>query len=201
MSVKKLWRRTVTPIVLPFLLLSTVTYLFWAEPSHSVSVDLPTSLDPVFPNITHQGEPTIVFLKTASTVPQDISPSSSQHTQDALNYPSPAPGITIIALWSTRDTERAIYLNNFYASVKANPSIDLLLIKFDKYGTGMNCEMPQSTGVPNVREVCLTVDEYWELHGDFLCKRWGCDTGDKAKVMQTLKARSGGDFVSGTFPP
>jgi len=201
MSVKKLWRRTVTPIVLPFLLLSTVTYLFWAEPSHSVSVDLPTSLDLVFPNITYQGEPTIVFLKTASTVPQDISPSSSQRTQDALNYPSPAPNITIIALWSTRDAERAIYLNNFYASVKANPSIDLLLIKFDKYGTGMNCEMPQSTGVPNVREVCLTVEEYWELHGDFLCERWGCDTGDKAKVMETLKARSGGDFVRGTFPP
>ena len=201
MSMKRLWR-VVTIIVLPFLLLSTITYLFWVGPSHSVSVELSSSLqhgNGTFPDTKHRGEPEIVVLKPIATIPQDIPPPLSPTTQDPLNYPNPAPNVTIIALWGTRDAKRAIYLNNFYASVKANPSIDLLLIKFDKYGTGMNCEVPQSTGVPNVREVCLTVDEYWKLHADFLCERWECDAGDKAKVMETLKARSGGDFVRDCF--
>ena len=100
-------------------------------------------------------------------------PASQEVSPDALPIPAEkehtpltgtTPALTMIVLWSPHKRNED-YLPSFFATVGANPSIDLLLIKFDKYGyENGECERAQAAGVPNVREVCLSMEEYYALH-------------------------------------
>lgn len=109
-------------------------------------------------------------------------------------YPPLPPKLTLIALWSTR-ARPAIYLPNFFSSVAANPSIDLLFIKFGHIQGG--CHQPMAAGYPNVREVCLSASEYWELHADFLCGQWGCSGDNRTRLLDKLVERAENDRVRG----
>ncbi|KAF9528932.1 hypothetical protein CPB83DRAFT_893901 [Crepidotus variabilis] len=207
MTVPARWKRIIP--VFPLLLLSTITYLSWSS-SHSFSLEVSSPFEPHSHKGTYNNHNTTSPYSGGWTLPPGYDqlhrtpqePSTSPPTVlETLKYPSTAPKITIIALWGSREAKRALYLNNFFASVKANPSIDLLLIKFDKYGVGMDCNQPQSVGSPNVREVCLKVDEYWELHVDFLCEKWKCDTAEREAVAKKVRERASGDFVNSYYRP
>ncbi|KAF7440632.1 hypothetical protein PC9H_000978 [Pleurotus ostreatus] len=118
-----------------------------------------------------------------------------------IHYLSPAPKLTIIAIWNpSPDNKEPIYLPNFFASVAANPSIDLLFIKYDRHRVGTPpCE---PSHVKNMRQVCLSFEEYWKLHADFLCKRWGgCSTTQRQQLVSKLHERAPGDRVNSYFRP
>ena len=112
-----------------------------------------------------------------------------------VHYPSPAPKLTIIAIWNpSPDNKEPIYLPNFFASIAANPSIDLLFIKYDRHRVGTPSCGPSH--VKNMRQVCLSFEEYWKLHADFLCKRWGgCSTPQRQELVSKLHERAPGDRV------
>jgi hypothetical protein len=108
-----------------------------------------------------------------------------------------SPKITIIAIWNPRETQPG-YLPNFFASAKANTNIDLLFIVVDKHNTGQ-CHQPIPHRATNIKEICLSVEEYQNLHADFLCNHWGCDGDDRTILMAKLNERYQGDNASVYF--
>jgi hypothetical protein len=130
----------------------------------------------------------------------DSSGSTYHDPLQLPEVPPPAPAplpprITFITLWSPQDREHS-YLPNFFASVGANPDIELLLIKFDKYQRGGDeCTRERAWGVPNVREVCLTLEEYYAMHIEYLCGFWECSKGQRAEAERVMKMRFEGDRV------
>jgi hypothetical protein len=109
--------------------------------------------------------------------------------------PTASPKITIIAIWNPRDPEKpASYLPLFFASVKANPLIELLFIEVDKYNVG-RCHEPIPHGAPNIKEICFSMEEYSNLHADFLCNHWGCEGDDRVAIMDKLHKTIPGDNV------
>ncbi|VDB89103.1 unnamed protein product [Peniophora sp. CBMAI 1063] len=114
---------------------------------------------------------------------------------------NPAPALTLIVLWSPHKRNED-YLPSFFASVGANPAIDLLLIKFDKYGyDDGQCERLHAQGVRNVREVCLDVEEFVGLHVDYFCGVWGCDHKQREVVERVLEERVPLDRVNSMYRP
>lgn len=108
-------------------------------------------------------------------------PSSQPH--------QPPPLITFIVLWSP-DDRTANYLPNFFASVGANPNIEVLLVKFDKYGKGDDvCELERAPNIPNIREICVPMDEYYDLHTDYMCSVWNCTPDQRAKARNVIEER------------
>lgn len=184
------WRRTAP--FLPLLMLSGVFYHFWNVSYERI---VPRELS----SIETFNE--ILFVDLTSNALEQPLPQPVPPPMDPLpparplsvHYPSPAPRITIIALWSSRENP-VIYLPQFFASVAANPSLDILFIKFDKHNVG-GCEEPLAPGISNVREICLSMDEYWDLHANFLCKRWGCNSADRKALMEKMWERAPGDRV------
>jgi hypothetical protein len=96
----------------------------------------------------------------------------------------PSPKITIIAIWNPRE-KPASYLPVFFASVKANPLIELVFIQVDKYNVG-RCHESIPHGASNIKDICFSVEEYANLHADFLCNLWGCQEKDRGLVMEKL---------------
>ncbi|KAI0033849.1 hypothetical protein K488DRAFT_69605 [Vararia minispora EC-137] len=132
--------------------------------------------------------------------PPPFDPSSLPDTPPPA-APPPAPRITFIVLWSP-DYRTANYLPNFFASVAANPDIEVLLIKFDKYGFGGDaCTRPRAEGFANVREVCLPLEEYHELHLEYMCGVWECTEEQRAQARTVMKKRFEGDRVNSMFRP
>lgn len=136
---------------------------------------------------------------TPATHERDASNAVAQQThQDTPSTPAEeelkslmtaAPALTLIVLWSPHERNED-YLPTFFASIGANPSIDLLLIKFDKYGhSNGECERPQAPGVANVREVCIAVREYVALHVKYLCDMWRCDEKQTEIVAALVEER------------
>ena len=183
-----LWRRLSSFKFTSFLILFVLLYYIWAHASFAPAQKHTPANATLFNHL---------YAETKTLRP--IRPY--RPGRPSLHYPTPAPKITIIALWSSKGGPRPIYLPNFFASVAANPSVDLLFIKFDKHGQGMDCEERLSSNIPNVREVCLSVEEYWSLHADFLCARWGCSRAQRKLVEGKLLERAGGDFVNSYFRP
>ncbi|KAF9515859.1 hypothetical protein BS47DRAFT_1341465 [Hydnum rufescens UP504] len=124
-----------------------------------------------------------------------LRPSESSTTPPP--YPTQAPSITIIAVWTRRE-KPVVYLENFFASVAANPQVDLLFVNYDRHQVG--CDQPLSH-IPNAREICLSNEEYWTLHADFLCNRWKCDEHEREVVLAKLYERAPGDHVNSFFRP
>jgi hypothetical protein len=110
---------------------------------------------------------------------------------------SSPPKITIIAIWNPKKNSQA-YLPNFFASAKANAQVDFLFIVVDKDNVG--CDVPIPPGAPNIKAVCLSVEEYLNLHVDFLCNHWACGRDDKTVVLNTLHERYPKDFVCIDIP-
>ncbi|KZV70271.1 hypothetical protein PENSPDRAFT_685649 [Peniophora sp. CONT] len=126
-------------------------------------------------------------------------PAEQEHTPPASA--TPAPALTMIVLWSPHKRNED-YLPTFFASVGANPSIDLLLIKFDKYGyNNGECERRRAPGVPNVREVCLSMEEYVALHVAYFCEVWSCVEEERELVGAVMKERIPLDRVNSMYRP
>jgi hypothetical protein len=107
----------------------------------------------------------------------------------SAQYYSPPPLITFIVLWSP-DDRSANYLPNFFASAGANPDIEILLLKFDKYGKGnAACELERAANVPNVREVCVPMDEYYDLHASYMCSVWNCSPDQSKEARKVIEER------------
>ncbi|KIP02588.1 hypothetical protein PHLGIDRAFT_287083 [Phlebiopsis gigantea 11061_1 CR5-6] len=118
---------------------------------------------------------------------------------DPQLYPTDAPKLTIVAIWNP-GTSSPLYLPNFFSSVAGNPTIDVLFIKDDRHEVG--CDAPLAPAIPNLREVCLSSEEYWGLHADFLCEQWGgCSEHDRNRVMSKMRDRRWGDRVHAYFRP
>ncbi|KAJ7593635.1 hypothetical protein C8J56DRAFT_1043437 [Mycena floridula] len=97
------------------------------------------------------------------------------------------PKIQFITIWSPTNAAPT-YLANFFASVAANPSIDVLFIKYDKYSRG--------------RQECEKV--YAPANAtNFLCKNWagGCTTSERIKVAYRAATRSFNDRTNSYFCP
>ncbi|VDB89105.1 unnamed protein product [Peniophora sp. CBMAI 1063] len=123
---------------------------------------------------------------------------------DPVDPAYPAPALTLIVLWyppAIPDT-RTELLPNFLASAAANPSVDVLILKFDKDNVGSACD-PLATAVeaPNVREVCLEMEEYYTLHVDYLCGQWRCDDAQRRRTRQLVEQRTRSDRVNSLYRP
>lgn len=111
----------------------------------------------------------------------------------------PAPKITLISVWNPSPKslkDHVAYLPNFFDSVRANPSIHLLFIIYDKFNIGCDGTWRISPDYPNIEEICFSTEEYWKLHADYLCEHWACGVEEKIKVMSELVRRSETDLVS-----
>ncbi|KAF9031517.1 hypothetical protein BDZ89DRAFT_1111794 [Hymenopellis radicata] len=135
------------------------------------------------------------------------SPSHGSHDDHAHKIPdSPvAPKITIITIFRKPSREQ-LHLPDFFASVRANPEIDFLLIKYTQESEeedGQGCVyVPGLEETPNAREVCLTFDEYWDMHARWTCEQWDdCVEGDLGALKNKMKARASGDMYNGFFRP
>lgn len=123
----------------------------------------------------------------------DANATQAAQTSASQLYPPTAPKITIIAIWNP-GSSTPLYLPNFFASVAGNPTVDVLFIKDDRHEVG--CNEALAPGIPNVREVCLSSEQYWGLHADFLCERWGgCSEYERETVMSKMFDRRWGDRV------
>lgn len=144
-----------------------------------------------------------------SSHPLDIPPLESDdplptypNLDGAPDLSTPAPRITFIVIWSPRLDTTDPYLPNFFASIGANPSIELLLIKIDKYGLkDGGCELPRASGISNVREVCLGMEEYLDLHVQYLCDVWSCSEDEKEDVGKLVEERAEGDRYNSAYRP
>ncbi|KAJ8521549.1 hypothetical protein ONZ45_g1758 [Pleurotus djamor] len=141
---------------------------------------------------------------SATTKPSNLpteTPLADSWDEPPL-YPEPPPRLTIIAIWVIKE-EDPIYLPNFFASIAANPSIDLLFVKYDKRSVG--CQRAFAPHIQNVREICLSAQEYWTLHKDFVCKQWrGCtetQETQETQLMEKLRERGQIDYVNSHFRP
>lgn len=117
------------------------------------------------------------------------------------HYPSSPPRIQLIAIWSPGN-KPPIYFPNFFASVAANPSIDLLLVKYNRYNRSYDeCTSLRAAGIPNVREICLSTDEFHDLHLDFFCGRWSCNEDERKQVRAKMLKRAERDRVNSHYRP
>jgi len=144
-------------------------------------------------------------------LPEYESPTITPVQADAPEVQAPLPGpvssvpplapLTFIVLWSPQDREDN-YLANFFQSIAANPSLDFLLVKIDKYGhNDGSCERQRAAHVPNVREVCISMDEYFALHVDYLCEHWACSDPQRKHVHELIRHRMPADRVNSVFRP
>ncbi|TDL25810.1 hypothetical protein BD410DRAFT_801140 [Rickenella mellea] len=93
------------------------------------------------------------------------------------------PKITIIAIWSPRGGQEPNYLPYFFQSVEVNPEVSLWLINIEK--TDSKCTSPH-TNAANVKELCVPLREYLDLHVEFLCKRWQCTPPDRKLLLEHI---------------
>ncbi|KAF9031532.1 hypothetical protein BDZ89DRAFT_1131819 [Hymenopellis radicata] len=92
------------------------------------------------------------------------------------------------------------------ASVRANPEINFLLIKYTQESEeqdGKGCMAVPGLGETlNAREVCLGVDEYWSMRAEWICARWNdCAEGDIELLKGKMKARANVDMYNAFFRP
>ncbi|KAL0958355.1 hypothetical protein HGRIS_000497 [Hohenbuehelia grisea] len=176
---------------LSFILIAGTFCHFWAT-SNTHTVVVWNDLDS---HVAFERTNALQQANTSNTRP----PQPPTPPQPPRHYPTPPPRLTIIAIWNA-GPKNPLYLPNFFASVAANPSVDLLFIKYDKHRLG--CDVPFAPHVPNVREVCLSTEEYWDLHADFLCGYWGgCKEDERKVVISKLHERAQGDHVNSFFRP
>lgn len=108
---------------------------------------------------------------------------------------STTPLITLIVVWTPNPAKKPpAYLPNFFESFAYQHRVKLLLIVLDKQDTG--CKNRISPELSNIEERCFSKEDYWRLHADFLCTKWGCDKEEWDKLHQTLIIRGEWDFVS-----
>ncbi|KAL5523719.1 hypothetical protein ACEPAG_7892 [Sanghuangporus baumii] len=104
------------------------------------------------------------------------------------------PKITIIAVWSILGPSPD-HLSYFFQSVEANEQIDLLFVQVDKRGFGCS----SYSNAPNVQELCLSEDQYHQLHVDFLCRTWRCSEAENRLLFETIKKNGESDSNNSHF--
>ncbi len=136
-------------------------------------------------------------------VPHSFSQASihnSSLSSEFFNSYSPVvPKITIINVFRN-PSHPQFHLPNFMASVRANPQVDFLLVKYTQESEeqdGKGCmSVPGLAETPNAREVCLSSDEYWNMHAEWICERWNdCAEEDVELLTAKMKSRAKVDLV------
>jgi hypothetical protein len=125
-------------------------------------------------------------------------PSYSKPTLNSLAelYPDSPPLIQLIMVWHDHgDNVHPQYLPNFLASVAANPIIDLLMIRYDRYRIGHGCTDSIASHIPNIREICYGLDDFWNEHANFLCEKWRCIDEERKEIFNILMQRRDSDSV------
>ncbi|KAJ7593636.1 hypothetical protein C8J56DRAFT_1043438 [Mycena floridula] len=172
-------------------------------PDHQVQPSaIPTAIPFDNSKILQDNSQILPHTKPQTAVLNAPSTATTHSPPNPNLFPLKPPRLQLIALWSPTDSPPR-YMPNFLASVAANPSIDLLLIKFDKYGENdADCEKIWAPGsISNIREHCLTVKEMWTLHREFLCERWRCSEEQTKAVMEKLLERAKSDRVNSHYRP
>ncbi|SRR5258708_8020640 len=172
---------------------SNPAFRFQRQPQHQRYTQYPSAVhdvhDTTQPSLSHTEKPTTYPLPP----PQAIDDPAELTVSELGPYPhrpkSPSP-ITMIIMWNPRGGQPPSYLPNFFASVLANPTIDLLIIKHDRDGSGVDCGpmAPQNLSHSNIREVCFTQEEYFGRHAKWLCDLpgWTCSDDELLKLTADL---------------
>lgn len=103
--------------------------------------------------------------------------------------------ITLIAMWN--DDNVRTYIPMFLASaIGASQSVDLLWVNVIEKENGSCADVSKWVdGAKNVRTLCLTRHEVWEMSADWLCSKndgWACTTEDRDLVVGNLTWRPDG---------
>lgn len=160
---------------------------------------------------------------TGTTIARDGYGFTLDGRQSPTSKPSVAPNVTLITLWSpTRDELEVIrygkaptYLATLLASVAANAhmGVELLLVIYDRYDIGCeripffvyprptfgsstfgNSTLEDQTMDGNIRQICMTGEEFWTLYAEFLCDRWKCEEWDKDALVWDLREQGVGQI-------
>ncbi|KAF8312889.1 uncharacterized protein EI90DRAFT_3092675 [Cantharellus anzutake] len=197
----------------PFLSLFFVIVLFLVSqtPPSSVNSSYFSSLRPQLENsislfggtLDEDSQSPAYLLKDALPPLHGDDHSSSSQVLYPHRPKSPSP-ITMIVMWSPTGGKTPVYMNTYFSSVLANPTIDLLLIKFDREGHGVDCgPMAPQVDNSNIREVCFSLEDYYERHARWLCglPGWECSQDEFVKLTSDLKKFGVWDRVSSHFRP
>ncbi|KAI0031294.1 hypothetical protein K488DRAFT_71506 [Vararia minispora EC-137] len=210
MSAFRATRRGVLAVVAATAFCSSLFLVWYAPVTHFSPQPLAPELRPHHAGVFEDALPNIFLADGAP--PSLHNPSDNELPSldtvivgDASSttpiHPLSVPQITFIAIWSPRP-KLDVYLPNFFASIAANPSLELLLIKIDKYDLrNGECERVHAAGVPGVREVCIPMDEYYELHLDYLCSFWSCSQEQREKVREAMVERFKKDKYNSSYRP
>ncbi|KAJ6453253.1 hypothetical protein C8R47DRAFT_997775 [Mycena vitilis] len=131
----------------------------------------------------------------------DVStPAETTALAQAANLAAPnlPPKITIIAIYTTHSYTPQHHTQMFWQGVEANPSVNLLFINVDRDNEGCDTYQRNSNSF-TLQEVCLSRTEYFQLHVDFLCKRWQCLEEDRAILLDTLLTVDDGDYANSYY--
>lgn len=154
--------------------------------------------------------PRIPLVAESDVVPGHPHKASVTNSNGETNaHDTIKPKISIIAIWSIHQYQTPSYFPYFFQSVEANPDVDLLFVQVDRAAVG--CQT--YSNAPNVQELCLTEDqcEYlslpslqdgltqvhldYQIHADFLCKKWHCSATDTKRLLVSLKRNAFNDKV------
>ncbi|KZO99777.1 hypothetical protein CALVIDRAFT_553196 [Calocera viscosa TUFC12733] len=145
--------------------------------------------------------------KTSASFFSSPAPAELQAEQNPVllspTVPAPTPRgppISIIIIWKNG---AAAYMPNFVQSVLANKaSLEVLWVGV-KWAHETTCFDPLE-GHPgregaNLKLLCLTEDEYWNMHRDYFCERWGCNDVEKKQVLDAMIERQQKDYQHSFF--
>ncbi|EJT98894.1 hypothetical protein DACRYDRAFT_110231 [Dacryopinax primogenitus] len=138
-----------------------------------------------------------------------LSPTDLNASYSPTSFPSSSdldaadgPPISIIIIWKN-DVQP--YMSNFLQSVLANArSLEVLWVGV-KWAHEDACFDPlelvedRHRVEANVRLLCLSEDEYWEMHRDYFCERWNCSDVERKLVLDAMIERQQRDYQHSFF--
>ncbi|KAG8982976.1 hypothetical protein FRB94_006162 [Tulasnella sp. JGI-2019a] len=144
--------------------------------------------------------PSNVVLEQPNPPPDVTAPVPSFTVPKPKPKPKPKPRISIIVIW---EGDYRPYLNTFFTSVRANAdTVELVWIDMGKR-SDYNCldvsPWAGASGQFNVKTFCYSQQEYWALHRDYFCGRWGCTFEDSERVLQEMVNRQTSDPLKSAF--
>ncbi|KAG8983984.1 hypothetical protein FRB94_009702 [Tulasnella sp. JGI-2019a] len=124
----------------------------------------------------------------------DATPSLS------LATPKTKPRISIIVIYAGNYQP---YLNTFFTSFRANSdTVELIWIDIGK-GDNRGCldvsPWAGANGEFNIKTLCYHPRDYWALHRDYFCTRWGCTAEESERVLQEMIRREPDDNIKSAF--
>ncbi|KAI5449625.1 hypothetical protein NCC49_004177 [Naganishia albida] len=94
------------------------------------------------------------------------------------------PKISLIGVWA--GNEEPNYLHWFLESVARQPEdVELVVIQRGKRLGNFGGDVVANA--ENIRVVKMSDDRYWDLHRNYLCRRWGCNERDRRRIDRHLR--------------